>query len=155
MHDRRVLLLYDEDGGSTLPNEDQDRIRASNFDVIEFLDEDECRDMYSNSNSTFPLGWRRVNDSMSLTIHFNVADIEPPAYSRTRDPSTATVSTSVDDCGFRLCYTPYDPSALAHIKFDTVHSNFTYNRYPVCDSELSFQLERALGAERLGGSDEW
>ena len=137
-----------------MTDQDQDSLQASNFDVIEFLDEDECCDMYSRSNSVFPLGWHRVNDSMSLTIHFNVADIESPAHSPISHPWAATIPTSVDDCGFRLCYMPYDPSALAQIKFDTVHSNLAYSRYPVCDSELSFQLECVLRAKRLEDSDQ-
>ena len=137
-----------------MTDQDQDSLRASNFDVIEFLNEDECCDMYSRSNSVFPLGWRRVNDSMSLTICFNMADIESPAHSLISHPWAATIPTSVDDRGFRLCYTPYNPSALAQIKFDTIHSNLAYSRYPVCDSELLFQLERVLRAKRLEDSNQ-
>ncbi|KAI1787878.1 hypothetical protein LXA43DRAFT_1097884 [Ganoderma leucocontextum] len=151
LHERRILLLHDEDGNSGISQREVASL-ADSYVVTEFLNEDEYRDMYGRPNSTFPLGWRWVNDSSSLSIHLNVAEINLPLRSQVTEPSATTAHHSVDSFGFRLCYSS---SRLAHIKFDILHSHSAHDNYTVCDSELSSQLERALGAKGLGCPDDW
>ena len=128
LHERRTLILYDEDGVEIVTDQGTTDYQDLHFETLEKLDESAFTKQ--DRASPFPLGWRSPHDLHTWKLPLPSIGI-----------MTAPSHDPLSICSFLL---RYSVTAMTTVTFRSISPVSLKYDYIVADKELLYHLEAEL-----------